>query len=65
MKLTEIVTEANLIKNLKRMLNKKDLKSRISQEITAGFDAEMKGDRKESRRRFKRFDKLDKLGAKQ
>ena len=56
--------DEGIIKDIKRIITKKDAKSRAGQEITKAQIANMSGDDKTSEKHFKRYDKLDKLSYK-
>lgn len=52
----------SIVKNVKRKLTGKDLKSRVGQEIGKSFDAMMTGDNKAAKKHFRNFDRLDRVG---
>jgi len=61
----EVEIDEGVLKNVKRVIAGKDIKSRVGQEIAKAQDANMKGDHKTSAKHFYRFDKLDKLMTKE
>jgi predicted RNA binding protein YcfA (HicA-like mRNA interferase family) len=57
----EVELDEGIVKDIKRLITGKDVKTRAGEEITKSQEAHMKGDYKTSKKHFRNFDRLDNL----